>query len=125
MVRWRREQMNMPKEPLKVEQNPTPRDEAREFENPDERAKAAARGHELALLKAKTGWIGRLTGSTNESMNTGLLLLLICLALLGFSIIVNAEGIPGFSGITDNLFKLVLTLAGYVFGTGRNSSQSQ
>ena len=73
----------------------------------------------LALLSAKKGWIGRITGSTNEDMNTGLLVLLISLLLLGVSMIGTAEKITEFASISDNLFKVVLTVAGYVFGTGR------
>jgi hypothetical protein len=68
-------------EPIKVDPNPTPQAEAEQFENPDERERARANAHELALLSAKKGWIGRITGSTNEDMNTGLFVLLISLLL--------------------------------------------
>ena len=107
--------------PLQVDPNPTPKAEAEEFENIDERFRAAERGHELAILAAKKGWIGIITGSTNESMNTGLFLLLISLLLLGCSMIGSAKEIAAFNAITDNLFKFVLTLAGYIFGTSMSS----
>jgi hypothetical protein len=104
-------------EPLKVDPNPSAKAEAESFENPDERLRATANAHELAVLAAKKGWVGCLTGSANEAMNTGLLILLISLALLGGSMWGTTQYPNTFIGITDNLFKLVLTVAGYVFGT--------
>jgi len=101
-------------EPIKVDPNPTPQAEAEQFENPDERARAPANAHELAVLSAKKGWIGRITGSTNEDMNTGLLVLLISLLLWGGSMIIKVD-----ASASDNLFKFILTVAGYVFGTKR------
>jgi uncharacterized membrane protein (UPF0136 family) len=76
-----------------------------------------ARPHELALLAAKGGLVGRLTGSTNESLNTGFLVLIISLILFAGSMAGTYVDAAKFSIITDDLFKLVLTVAGYVFGT--------
>ncbi|MGH6845599.1 MAG: hypothetical protein ACRECU_12975, partial [Methylocella sp.] len=102
---------------LKIDQNPTPKDEARDFENPDERMRDKVNAHELALLTARRGLVGKLTGSTNEALNTGLMVLIVSLILFGFAMLGTYINASGFNTITDDLFKLVLTVAGYVFGT--------
>jgi hypothetical protein len=106
-----------PPDALQLDQNPSPKDEARDFQNTDEKLIAANHAHEIAILNAKRGAIGKLTGSSNDAMNTGLLILIICLVLLALSMIGDCIKPEPFSSITDNLFKVVLTVAGYVFGT--------
>jgi hypothetical protein len=102
---------------LRIDPNPSPKDEARDFQNSDERRLAATHSHELAMIDARRGLIGRLTGSTNDSMNTGLFILVCGLLLLAGSMVGGLFRPEAFSGTTDNLFKFVLTVSGYVFGT--------
>ena len=96
---------------LKLDQNPSPKAEAKQFQNADERA------HQIALIVAKKGVVGKLTGSTNDAMNTGTLILIICLFLWGASMVGVCFKADAFSPISDNVFKAVLAVAGYVFGT--------
>jgi hypothetical protein len=103
--------------PLELERNPSPKEEAKDFQNPDERMAAARNAHELALINARRGYVGKITGSTNDAMNTGTFILLICFVFLGISMIGLYIRPEAFGAIVDNLFKAILTVAGYVFGT--------
>ena len=114
--------MTQADDPLKLDKNPTPKDEARDFQNPDERLKAADYAHEIALIAHRKGTIGRLTGSTNEAMNTGTFILIMCLVLLAGSMVGIGFNPTAFGPVTDNLFKVVLAVAGYIFGT-KNASK--
>jgi len=86
--------------PLKLDQNPSPKEEAKDFQNADERSIAAHNAHQIALIDAKRGVVGRLTGSTNDAMNTGTLILLICLTLWGLSMVGLYVKTEAFSGIS-------------------------
>jgi hypothetical protein len=106
---------------IQVDPNPTPKEEAKDFENADERMQAKAQAHELAIINSKKGWVGRVTGSTNEALNTGVFILFLSLILLAASMVGSAYYPTTFAAITDNLFKLALTVAGYIFGTHQSS----
>ncbi len=100
------------KEPLELDRNPTPKEEAKEFENLDEKVRA----HELELLKGKRGWVGKITGSTNEALNTGLFVLVIAffmLAIAMFGLLFTKVFEPFIQG----LMNLVAAALGYVLGT--------
>ena len=49
--------MTQADDPLKLDKNPTPKDEARDFQNPDERLKAA--GNDAPLFKFEQGGVGQ------------------------------------------------------------------
>ena len=70
---------------------------------------------------AKRGIVGKLTGSTNDAMNTGLLILIICLILWGLSMIGVYQKAEVFNPISDDIFKVVLAVSGYIFGTNSGS----
>ena len=77
---------------------------------------AANNAHELALLNVRRGVVGKITGSTNDAMNTGTFILMICFALLFFSMIGIAVTVimsgksDVFVSIADNLFKAILAI---------------
>jgi uncharacterized MAPEG superfamily protein len=108
--------------PLELEQNPSPKEEAKDFQNADERMAAAHNAHELAILNAKRGFVGKVTGSTNDAMNTGTFILIICFIFLGLSMIGLCAKPESFGSITDNIFKAILAVSGYVFGTKTTSN---
>lgn len=103
-------------ESIDLSKHPSPRDESVDFSTPDERADERNKNHELEILKAEKGPIGRLIGSSDSSLNVAFILLAIgAVAILGTLL---AEGIvPGtYQGYFDKLVTFELTIAGYVMG---------
>jgi hypothetical protein len=99
-----------------LDRTPTPEEESKDFENPDEKMLQGQRAHELDVLSRKQGIIGKLTGSENSSLNTALVILLCLVFLLAASMFYAAYfPEPGKQAI-DNCFKAILAVAGYIFG---------
>jgi hypothetical protein len=107
---------------LSVDPHPTADKEARDFENDDERRLRRDREHELALLKLRQGVLGKVTGSSNESFNNGLfILLLLLLALCGSEVGIYFGA--HLDAVTDGLIKAIFAVVGYVFGSRGSSGQ--
>ena len=100
-----------------VDPNPTADKESRDFENDDDRRR---REHELALLGMRQGLIGKITGSSNESLNNGALVLLILAILLCIAEWVQYSGVK-LDNVTDGIIKIMLTVVGFIFGAGSAS----
>ena len=102
---------------IQLDADPSPRNEALAYET---QAQAAAReranSHELAMIRARKGWVGCLTGSVNETLNTGLLILVLALVLLAATLVGAAYRPDVFGPYVDRTFQLVLTVSGFVFG---------
>lgn len=108
---------------ITVSQNPTPDDEAADFDNKDDKLATQRHNHAQEDLRNKQGWIGRITGSTNEALNSGILLLILLLIVLSVSEFGLYYKPEAFSSLEDNLTKVVFTVAGFIFGskvTGRS-----
>lgn len=106
-----------PEEVIEIPEDVTPEDEAGDFETPDEKRLRMQNDHELNVIAAKKGWIGKFTGSTNEANNNGIFILLISLFLLALFGLADIVKNGAISQITDNFFKLVSAIVGYVIGT--------
>jgi hypothetical protein len=102
---------------LELDRNPSPKDEAKDFQNADETLLSKNHAHELAMIKAKLGIVGKITGSTNDAMNTGLFIFICCTGLLVGSGVGGFFRPDAFSAITDTLLKLFPAIVGYVIGT--------
>lgn len=108
--------------PLQIERNPTPKGEAADFENPDEKRLARKNKHELDLLDKQLGKIGCWVGSIDPSLNIAFVLL----GVIAFLLLLSGIGINfkvEFQSITDKLITALLTVAGYVFGRKTSSEK--
>jgi hypothetical protein len=101
---------------LKLDRNPSAKEEAKDFQNQDERLQAVHNAHELAVLRSKKGWIGIITGSTNESMNTGIVVFILCGIVLAGSLIGATYRPDPFDSVTDYMCKAIFAVVGYIFG---------
>ena len=113
---------NQPK--LDLEKSPSPADEAGDFSTPDEKADVREKNHELEILKAKMGPIGRLIGSTDSSRTIAFVAVAMCLI---FMICVFFKAYDPVTGMPDHAFNLVSLLGsivtgciGFIFGTRDN-----
>lgn len=106
-----------------VSKNPSPKDEAKDFSNTDERRKGADQAHELALLRGKQGPIGRLIGCSDSSLTVAFVLLvfgaLAILVSIGFLWVDKATYEP----IIEKLIAFELAVATFVFGKGGIKSE--
>lgn len=106
---------------LELEKNPTASKEAEEFANADDRRAKAERDHELAIIRIRQGFIGKMFGS--DSANLNLAFYLGTLFSLGaiISLICSVWAPAMFDGV--NLFlAAAMTVAGYVFGAKNSKS---
>lgn len=100
---------------LKLEENPTPGEEASDFSTPDERAEDAKHRRVLKEKEAEQGPIGKLIGSSDSSLT-------ICFALLvfgGLAILISLLlmiWVEGAQAAFEKLVTFELTVAGYVMG---------
>jgi hypothetical protein len=101
---------------LKLDRNPSANEEAKDFQNQDERLAAVHNAHELAVLRSRKGLIGIVTGSTNESMNTGIVVFILCTIVLGGSLIGATYHPDPFNSVTDYMCKALIAVVGYIFG---------
>jgi hypothetical protein len=108
---------------LAVDPNPSPDKEGGFFSSADEKRQGIQNKHELDLHDRKAGWIGKITGSTNSSLNVatamvaGLTIaLFIC---LGGGIY---KGFSEFSPFIEKLIAAILTVGGFIFGVGQGRS---
>jgi hypothetical protein len=101
---------------LKLDKNPSAKEEAKDFQNPDERLQAANNAHQLAVLREKKGWIGIVTGSTNESLNTGIVVFILCAIVLAGSLTGSFYRSDPFNSVTDYMCKALVAVVGYIFG---------
>ena len=107
---------------VQLDPNTSPEAEAEEFATPDERKEARAHNHELKkldiefkTLRAKQGWIGKVTGSANPNLNIAFVIIVVlCFAYI-------ATYLP--DKLDDSVKELrryiiggILTVAGFVFG---------
>jgi hypothetical protein len=107
---------------ITVDRDATGEKEAREqFANPDERREQGRRTHELSLLQARMGPIGKLIGSSDVALTIAFVVLVLCFACLlsaGFASIWR----PGaYAAISGDIYKIVLAVIGYVIGKAHGS----
>ncbi len=114
MPRRRRES---PTESGTVNLNASIEDEYATFDNPDERRAYRKQQHELALIREKKGIIGKLTGSDNGTLNTGLFVLMIFTVLYAVSLFAVKWAPDTLKQVPDNIFRLMLTALGFVLGS--------
>jgi len=112
----RRAQPDPSKQSLSVDPNPTPDKEAQDFENEDERRLRRERRHEIELLERRQGIIGRVTGSSNASLNNGILVFLLLAVLLCVAEGFQYLGVPN-EAIIDGIIKLMLMVVGFIVGS--------
>ena len=95
----------------------TPEGEAGDFETTDERRIRLERDHELRVLNAKKGWIGKFTGSTNSSTNNGVFILVfLSIIFLSFGVIEMFKN-GQLSETSKSLLALMSAIVGYIFGS--------
>jgi len=112
---------------LELENNPTADLEAdQQFSTADEKADLRAKSHELAVLNAQMGPIGRLIGSTDSSRTIAFCAIIIILVFILIAFIIAywvGDGEIGESGLTviSLLGSMVTACIGYIFGSGHNT----
>lgn len=107
---------NSPEQPLKLDPNPSAKEESDAFSSPDERADTRNKNHELELLRQQQGPIGRLIGCSDSALT-------IAFVLLGIGAVVILAAAVGmiwfpaeFGSILEKMITFELTIAGYVMG---------
>jgi hypothetical protein len=75
-----------------------------------------ARTHELALIQARMGPIGRLIGSEDTALTISFVVLVLCFMLLAISAIASIWNATVLTALSNDLFKVILAIAGYIFG---------
>jgi hypothetical protein len=121
-------QDNKPPEPtsgvLRIDPNPSPDKEGGFFSSSDEKRQGIQNRHELDLHDKKAGWIGKITGSTNASLNVataiaaGLTIALFICLVGGIS-----KGFSEFGPFVEKLIAAILTVGGFIFGVGQSRSE--
>lgn len=107
---------------VRVEQSPTPEQEADKFSNADEGREDKRNKHALEVLDRNLGWIGKCTGSTNPSLNiAAVIAAALCLCLLLAFIGAAVSGIDKMSAVIERLVAAILAVAGFVFGVTQGS----
>ncbi|KAB7614587.1 hypothetical protein F9L33_08090 [Amylibacter sp. SFDW26] len=104
---------------LDIDQNPTPSDEAGAFSSPDEKAVEAAHKRSLEEKETEQGPFGKLIGSSDSSLNTCLILLLLGFIAILISLFVMIWN-DNAANILEKLITFELTIAGYVMGTKKS-----
>jgi uncharacterized membrane protein len=102
---------------IAVAKDPTPEGEGGFFSSDDEKRQTLQYNHQLAIHDRNLGMIGKITGSTNASLNVAAIIiaalfvaLLIC--IVGFAI--SEKSILG--PVIERLTAAILTVAGFIFG---------
>ena len=110
------------KRTLDLQANPTPKSEIEDFSTLDEKADVRAKNHEIAILQAKMGPIGKLIGSTDSSKTIAFLAVAFCLIFMITVFIIAFDEIEG--TLPDTVFNLLSLLGsivtgciGFIFGT--------
>ncbi|MCV2893385.1 hypothetical protein [Lentibacter sp. XHP0401] len=101
---------------LDVAEHPTPGNEADAFSSPDEKAVEAAHKRNLEDKATEQGPFGKLIGSSDSSLNTCLILLLLGFIAIGISLVAMIWNDNAASAL-EKLITFELTIAGYVMGT--------
>lgn len=104
---------------LDVAQDRTAGSEADAFSTPDERVVEAAHKRSLEEKATEQGPFGRLIGSSDSSLNTCLILLLLGFIAIGISAFAMIWS-DSAASVLEKLITFELTIAGYVMG--KNSS---
>lgn len=108
---------------IEVDKDPTPAEEAREFETSDDRRQEQRNKHELALHDRQLGRIGGYTGSTNPSLNIAAALLAgLLVALLGCLLGAITSGLATIGPYIERLIAAILTVASFIFGVRQGGS---
>ena len=110
---------------ITVATNPTPENEGGFFSLSDEKRTAMQNKHQLDIHDRNLGQIGKVTGSTNASLNiAAIIVLALFLALLVCigSACWSEKSVLG--PYIERLIAAILTVAGFIFGVqqGKNSS---
>jgi hypothetical protein len=102
---------------ITVQKNPTPEGEGVFFSSDEEKRQAQNNRHQLDIHDRNLGMIGKVTGSTNASLNVAAIIiaalfvaLLICLVAAWTS----EKSILG--PFIERLIAAILTVAGFIFG---------
>lgn len=104
-----------------LEKNPTPDDEGGIFSTSDEKRQVRKNEHDLALIDRQLGWLGRITGSTDSSLNIAWFIAAFLLIALLFCLIVSASNAQSqLSGYIDKIISVIAAIAGYIFGSSRS-----
>lgn len=97
---------------------------------PDEKDQAevselqSTRDHELNLLRVRMGPIGRLIGSEDNSLTISFAIAVMCFVVLIVSEICAIWNDKILS-VADNAIKLLLAIAGYIFGKWQGNSRAR
>jgi len=100
---------------LDLAQDRTAGSEADAFSTPDERVVEAAHKRNLEEKATEQGPFGRLIGSSDSSLNTCLILLLLGFVAIAISLIAMIWNENAVS-VLEKLITFELTIAGYVMG---------
>lgn len=106
----------MSSEELQLDPNPTPRAEAQEFQNPDDKKRSQDQAHELAMLHGQQGPLGRLIGCSDSSLTIAFILLIVGAALIMAGGAAMLRDSATFGSVEEKLITFELTVAGFVFG---------
>lgn len=107
-------------ERIDVDRDPTAEEEAREtFQNPDERIQAQRNSHELKMLQARKGFIGKATGSANESLNSAMFMISLFVLVLLIVICIHFFSDSDVAFMFDSLVGIIATVIGYTLGVHR------
>ncbi len=75
-----------------------------------------SRDHELAIMRTRMGPIGRLVGSEDTALTISFFVLTMCFGLLVLATVVSVWNASVLAAVGSDLFKVILTVAGYIFG---------
>lgn len=101
---------------VKLEKDPSPEGEGGFFSSPDEKMRVLENNHALSVLDRQLGLIGRVTGSTNPSLNIAFVIAAALLAILGLCIGSVAWGAKALEPFVERVLAAILSVAGFIFG---------
>lgn len=106
---------------IDLEKNPTPDDEGGFFSSSDEKRVVRKNEHDLALIDRQLGLLGRITGSTDSSLNIAWFIAALLLLALLFCLFDAAGNEQSkLVGYVDKIISVIAAIAGYIFGSSRN-----
>lgn len=117
-------QNEVPEGHIAVDKDPTPDEEGGFFSTADEKRQAMLNQHELAIHDRNLGLIGKVTGSTNASLNVAAIIIAALLVALMICLIGSAFLTENkFGSYVERLIAAILTVAGFVFGVRQAGSK--
>lgn len=109
---------------IEVARNPTPDAEGGFFASPDDKRQAMLNKHQLDVHDRNLGLIGKITGSTDPSLNIASVIaggLIVALFLcLGGAVF---HGLDKLGPYIERLITGILTVGGFIFGVRQGGSE--